>query len=113
MQQKLLRQKGHFDAALRPPAALQSEPEDGNVQMTETRIYVGLNDSETRQQHYETGVCLDTLKDVCRNHRVAFSVDVEEGGYYHDDGGYTEETSLVLVLIDADREIVRRIAGDL
>ena len=44
---------------------------------------------------------------------MAFSLDVEEGGYFHDDGEYTEETSLVLILIDADPEIVREIATDL
>ena len=81
--------------------------------MTETRIYVGLNDSETREQKYGTEEYLGMLKDICRNYHAAFSVDIEEGGYYHDDGEYTEETSLVLVLIDADPEVVQKIAKDL
>ena len=85
----------------------------GNVQMTETRIYIGLNDTEKREQLYETEKYLGTLKDVCRSYQVAFTVDVEEGGYYHEDGEYTEETSLVLVLIDTEREIVKKIAQDL
>lgn len=87
--------------------------EDGRVQMTETRIYVGLNDSETKKQKFETGKYLGLLKNVCRSYHVAFSLDVEEGGYFHDDGEYTEETSLVLILIDADRDVVREIAKDL
>ena len=87
--------------------------EDGNVQMTETRVYIGLNDAETREQKAPTEQYLELVKSVCRQYHAAFSVDVEEGGYYHEDGEYTEETSLVLVLIDTDREVVRKIAGDL
>ena len=97
----------------RRKAAVTDADENGKLRMTETRIYVGLNDSETREQKYDTGKYLGLLKEICRNYHVAFSVDVEEGGYYHDDGEYTEETTLVLVLIDTDREKVNGIAGDL
>ena len=83
------------------------------VQMMETRIYVGLNNAETKEQKFETEKYLNILKDVCRNYHVAFSVDIEEGGYYHEDGNYTEENSFVLVLIDADRNTVQEIAKDL
>ena len=69
--------------------------------------------SSKDKQQYETKKYLDVLKDVCRSYKVAFSVDIEEGGYYHEDGEYTEETSLVLVLIDADDDIVKKIAVDL
>ena len=44
---------------------------------------------------------------------MAFSVDVEEGGYYHEDGEYTEETSLALILIDTERDTVQKIAQEL
>ena len=81
-----------------------------DMQMTETRIYVGLNDSETRAQKYETEQYVKILKDICKNYHVAFSMDIEEGGYYHEDGEYTEETSLVLVLIDAEQDVVQNIA---
>ena len=87
--------------------------QERKLMMLETRIYIGLNDSETRKQEYETGHYLDILKEVCRKNRVAFSVDIEEGGYYHEDGEYTEETSLVLVLIDANPEAVQNIAEEL
>ena len=66
-----------------------------------------------REQLYETQTYLDVLKDVCRSYHAAFSVDVEEGGYYHEDGEYTEETSLVLILIDAERDTVQKIAQEL
>ena len=87
--------------------------ENEKVMMTETRIYVGLNDAETREQKFKTEKYMSILKNVCKSYHVAFSLDVEEGGYFHDDGEYTEETSLVLILIDADPVIVREIAMDL
>ena len=118
MQERIKKQKAFLDAALKPlggppPGLFPEAEDDGLVRMTETRIYVGLNDAETREQLYGTEKYLEMLKKICRRYRVAFSVDVEAGGYYHDDGEYTEETSLVLVLIDADREAVRQIANEL
>ena len=81
--------------------------------MTETRIYIGLNDAQTREQIYETEAYVEILKDVCRSRHLAFSMDIEEGGYYHEDGEYTEETSLVLILVEADPDTVQAIAKDL
>ena len=110
-QQQLLKAMTSSFAGL--PRPQPSADEDGKVRMTETRVYIGLNDSETSQQKYDTGKYLDTLKEVCRGYHTAFSVDIEEGGYYHEDGEYVEETSLILVLINADRDTVQKIAGDL
>ena len=86
---------------------------DESMPMIETRIYVGLNDADTKTQKHDTEKYIRLLKNVCKNYHVAFSVDMEDGGYLHDDGEYTEETSLILVLIDADRNVVREIAQDL
>ena len=91
----------------------RSPDQGGNIQMTETRIYVGLNDAETREQIFETEAYVEILKDVCRSHHIAFSLDIEEGGYYHEDGEYTEETSLVLILVEADPDTVQAIAKEL
>ena len=91
----------------------RSPDQGGNIQMTETRIYVGLNDAETREQIFETEAYVEILKDVCRSHHIAFSLDIEEGGYYHEDGEYTEETSLILILVEADPDTVQAIAKDL
>lgn len=86
---------------------------EDKLQMTETRIYVGLNDADTRAQIHDTEHYLSGMKEICKKHHVAFSVDLEQGGYYHEDGEYTGENSLVLILIDTDRELVRRIAKEL
>ena len=81
--------------------------------MTETKIYVGLNDSETKKQEHETATYVSVLKKVCRSYRVPFSVSLSEGGYMHEDGQYTEELTLVISLIDADSTIIDEIAKDL
>ena len=81
--------------------------------MIETKIYVGLNDAVTKTQLFETEKYIQILRDVCYAYKTPFSFDVQEGGYIHENGEYTKETTLVLVLIDADRKIVDEIARDL
>ena len=82
-------------------------------EVRQTNIYVGLNDAETHEQLFDTEKYLSILKDVCKNYHVGFSVDQVHGGYFHDDGSYVEETSLVLTLLDTDETIVQEIAKDL
>ena len=81
--------------------------------MTESKIYVGLNDSETMQQVHETDKYVKILKGVCRSYGVAFSFSVAQGGYIHEDGTYTQENSLILSLVGTERAVVDAIAGDL
>lgn len=81
--------------------------------VTETKIYVGLNDAETMRQEHETEKYIRTLKNVCLEYHVAFSFSEVQGGYFHEDGRYTQETTLVLSLIDTDEETVNAIARDL
>ena len=108
-----IRQNIRMRRALGAAAPASSVDEDGKLQMTETRIYVGLNDAETKQQLFETEQYLAMLAEICRGYHAAFTVQIEKGGYFHEDGRYTEETSLALLLIDTDRETVRKIAEDL
>ena len=81
--------------------------------MIETKIYVGLNDSETLMQEHATDTYVSILKNVCINYRVPFSFSVQQGGYIHENGQYTQEVTLVLSLIDADSAVIREIAKDL
>ena len=81
--------------------------------MTETKIYVGLNDSVEKKQLMETEKYISVLRNVCYAYNTPFSFGVEEGGYIHESGEYTRETTLVLTLIDADKTIVNEIAKDL
>ena len=81
--------------------------------MIETKIYIGLNDSETLQQEHETAKYISVLKWVCSSYHVPFSVSLSEGGYFHEDGRYTEEQTLIITMIDADRKTVDEIAQDL
>ena len=81
--------------------------------MNETKIYVGLNDALTLKQEHETEKYVSILKNVCYSYHVAFSFSVVQGGYFHEDGRYTQENTLVLTLIDTDSEIINEIAKDL
>lgn len=82
-------------------------------QMMQTTIYIGLNDEVTGTQKFDTGRYLSILKGVCHNYRVAFSVNQITGGYFHEDGRYTEENTLVLLLIDVPEDTITEIAKDL
>ena len=81
--------------------------------MIETKIYVGLNDSETKEQRLDTEKYISILRNVCRSYGVAFSFVLQQGGYIHEDGTYTQENTIVLSLIDADENIIGEIAKDL
>ena len=81
--------------------------------MTETKIYVGLNDSVTRKQVFETKKYIDVLKNVCYSYGTPFSFALEQGGYIHENGKYSKENTLVLTLIGADKKVVEEIGKDL
>ena len=81
--------------------------------MTEITISVGLNDAVTTQQEHKTKVYVDIMKSVCRSYRVPFSFIVSEGGYFHDNGDYTQEKTLVLCLLDPEKDVADAIARDL
>lgn len=80
---------------------------------TQSTIYIGLNDSETGVQKFGTERYLTVLKNVCKSYHVAFSVQVIAGGYFHEDGRYTEENTLTLTLMEVPEETVLEIAKDL
>ena len=69
-------------------------------------IYVGLNDAKTHKQIFEKEKYISILKNVCHSYHTAFSYDVINGGY-------VEETSLKLLILGEDIELVREIAKDL
>ncbi len=81
--------------------------------MTEIKVYVGLNDSVEKKQLMETEKYISVLRNVCYAYNTPFSFGVEEGGYIHESGEYTRETTLVLTLIDVNKIIVNEIAKDL
>ena len=81
--------------------------------MTETKIYVGLNDSVTKRQLFDTEKYIKILKNVCVSYGTPFSFSLEQGGYIHEDGEYTKENTLVLTLIGAEKRTVEEISKDL
>ena len=81
--------------------------------MTEFKIYVGLNDSTTKKQLFETEKYISILKKVCYAYHTPFSFNLENGGYFHENGDYVEENTLMLTLVDVPDETVEQIATDL
>ena len=79
----------------------------------QTQIYVGLNDSQTHEQKFDTKKYVEILKNVCKSYHVAFSLHTVSGGYFHEDGSYVDENTLVLSLLDIDENTVMEIAKDL
>ena len=80
--------------------------------MLEARIYVGLRDKDTREQHYDIDRYKEMLKDICKGYCSPFSVQVMEGGFFHDDGTWVDENSLLITLLGTPRKIVYDIAND-
>ena len=74
---------------------------------------MGLNDAVTKQQEHPTKTYVAIMKNVCKSYHVAFSFIVSEGGYFHDNGDYTQEKTLVLCLLDPEEGVVDSIARDL
>ncbi len=82
-------------------------------ELTQTQVYIGLNDADTKKQEHGTERYVSVLKWVCQQYGVPFSFDVINGGYVHDNGEYTEERSIVLTFIDVDQQTADEIAQDL
>ena len=89
--------------------ALRNQPDA----IEESQVYVGLNDSKTREQKLELDRYASILKKICVSYGVPFSFNFVEGGYIHDDGEFTEEKSIVLTLIDVPAQTVDEIAREL
>lgn len=81
--------------------------------MKEYKIYIGLNDKEVHSQIFATEKYSKVLKSVCRSYHTPFSVATISGGFFHEDGSYVDENTLVLSVIDAPEPTVREIAKDL
>ena len=82
-------------------------------EVRQVNIYIGLNDAESHEQLFDTEKYVSILKRVCKAYRVAFSMNRINGGYFHEDGTYVEENSLVLTLLDVDDQIIEEISKDL
>ncbi len=89
---------------------MQISPEND---VTAYIIYIGINDKNTHEQIIDTAVFERIIKNVCKGYSVAFSTHLQQGGYLHENGVYTQENSAVLTLIGASREDVNAVAADL
>ena len=76
-------------------------------------IYIGLNDSQTKVQEFNTAKYISILKNVCLNYHVGFSMHLNSGGYFHEDGCFVEENTISLMLTNVEEPTVTEIAKDL
>ena len=77
------------------------------------KICVGLNDSDSDLQKYETEKYISIVEFVCKNMKTAFSLDVIRGGYNSFEGRFTRENSIAITLIDITQEQADEIASEL
>ena len=82
----------------------------GDRNMLESRIYVGLLDKDTREQMYEIEDYKLRLRGICKTYKAPFSVTFMEGGYFHDDGSWVDENSLMVTLLNVPEDTVYAIA---
>lgn len=80
---------------------------------TRTQVYIGLNDGDTKEQRFDTARYVSIMKRVCAQYGTPFSFNIMAGGYVHDNGEYTEETTIVITFIDVPQKTVNEIAEDL
>ena len=80
--------------------------------MIELRIYVGLCDRDSHEQIHDTETYKEALKNICRNHKSPFSLQVIEGGYFHNDGSWVDENTLLITLIGTPQMVVYKIAKE-
>ena len=80
--------------------------------MIESRIYVGLCDRDSHEQIHDTETYKEALKNICRNHKSPFSLQVIPGGYFHDDGSWVDENTLLITLIGTPQIVVYKIAKE-
>ena len=79
----------------------------------QTNIYIGLNDSQTHEQKFDTQKYVSLLKGVCFSYHLSFSMQYVDGGCFHEDGTFVNENSLMLTLLDVPDEIIEDVARDL
>ena len=96
-----------------PMSSSTAWADEKGANVIETKVYVGLNDADTKEQKFEIERYLTVLRRVCLEYGVPFSLDLQEGGYLHEDGTYTQEQTIVLTFFDVEPETIEEIAKDL
>lgn len=81
--------------------------------MNEFQIFVGLNDADTHRQELDKKQFIAALCGICRKYNYSFAVTSSHGGYFHDDGTFVEEKSLVITFSDRDKAVVEKIAKEI
>ena len=76
-------------------------------------IYVGLADRNEYEQKVSFEKASSLVSNVCRHYNMSFSLVLQQGGYFHHNGQFVDETSLAVSLINAEQCLVDEVASDL
>ena len=76
-------------------------------------ISIGMNDSESYEQKFETERILKLVSRCCKEYGMCYSYSIQTGGYIHDNGTFVTENSIVLVCIDEKEEKINELAKDI
>ena len=82
-------------------------------QIDRYKILVGLNGKDDDLQKHDTEKYISIIEYVCKNNDIAFSVEIQRGGYRYDNGNFTRENSLAVTLLYAQKEQADLLASEL
>ena len=85
--------------------SLRREKRDKNQKLDNKTLY--------HEQRFDIEKYKSILKGVCKNYRAPFSLDVIEGGYFHEDGSWVDENTLLVTFIGIRKRTVYEIARDI
>lgn len=83
------------------------------IMLDRYKICVGLNDSTTDIQNFDTSKYIKVIEYVCKNNNMAFSLEQMRGGYCYENGSFTTENSLGITLINVTKEQANELASEL
>ena len=76
-------------------------------------IYIGMNDKEKMKQLCSKEDFIRIVSRICKDYRIAFSLEEQRGGYMMANGTFVVENSLVLAIVGLKREDICRLAEKL
>ena len=82
-------------------------------QVDRYQILVGLNDKDDDLQRHDTEKYVSVIEYICKNNDIAFSLQLQRGGYCYENGTFTRENSLAVTLLNAKKAQAEMLASEL
>ena len=81
--------------------------------MKKFRLYVGLNDKDTKTQEISTLDAYKMVENVITKKTDGYTISEAQGYYKHEDGTVTIENTLRIEMLFVDRELVKEFVNTL